>query len=417
MNVKKTVLLSVTVALVISGQAIAEEAYSLDGENSTSLVLPNKNTPKATQTAENILDTMSEGGIDTRGTDSDVHIPGAERKMTGYDEALLEHIRMANNMPVSTQTGTDGKFAYDVEGYHISLQKEAAEQAREELQNRQDKNLAKEHIRYAKGYCFLSKDILVRRMATYAYFDCDFSEPIGRARLAVSMVPEYYAKALVGNPLYVSYGDKRLPVANGVVLTKDKNSLNLANIVNDRLLEKIVVTSGYTGLGIVAQQAQNYLTDKSAARTQTTSTVSGGLTPVVVQDTRTLQPRIEDYWAAASIQAISEIAKIIGENMVENLPYTFKADKGSIYFADLQFAYDGNMEGYKIRQSNIVKKEPAMKKGILTQNPKNSPAIPVLNNHGTVTNENQGLPDLNAMTTKVKNGTVTTGKQLVYPNN
>jgi len=329
------------------------------------------------QTLDNILGSMSESSLEGRTTDSTVSVPTQVRAMSGYDEALSLTFEEHNREPIETEKSIDSKIAFDVEGYQDELNK-LKQQKIEEVQAAAEEAYRAEHeVKFVSGYCILDKDILVERIATYAYLDCDFTNPIGRGKLAVSMVPEFYAKALVANPLYIVTSDNRYPVHNGVVMTKDRNSVNLANIVNDRLIQKIAISGGYRTLGIVAQQAQAYLNAKSEARTQTTSTVTGGDNPVVVQDTKVLQPKSEDYFAVAVLQSVSELAKIVGENMIENLPYTFKANKGAIYYVDLELTGANNMEGYKIREPNIIKTEPSFLNGKQTMPPKE--IVPVLN--------------------------------------
>jgi hypothetical protein len=334
---------------------------------------------KKEQSMGNILSSMSESSTEGRSTDSTVSLPNKTRKMTGYDEALSLTFFQSSELPNKTQVGVDSAMAFNVEGYQNELNKIARDKAEKERLEAEEEYKASHEIKYVSGYCMLNKQIVVERLATYAYLDCDFSGTIGRGQLAISLVPEFYAKALIGNPLYLITKDNdRLPVHNGVVMTKDKNSVNLANVVNDRLVQKIAITSGYKGLGVVAQQAQAFLDAKSAARYQTSSTVTGGDNPVVVQDTKVLQPRIEDYFATALVQTVGEIAKIVGENLVENLPYTFQAHKGSVFYVDLELTGSSNMEGYKISEPNIVKQEPTFKDG--REVPVAHEVIPVMNN-------------------------------------
>jgi len=332
------------------------------------------------QSSNNVIKSINSTGINSRTSDSEIKTPGRVIKLEGYDEAIFEQMEYFDSLDVPGEKGKSALNAFNVILYQKKISDDIAlaEAEKEKLETLEIKK--KKKIRYAQGYCYLSRDILVERLATYAYFECDFSEPIGKAKLAVSMVPEFYAKAIIANPLYVVTKDnKRMPISSGVVMTKDKNSINLANIINDRLLEKIIVTSGYKGVGVFAKQAQSFLDAKSAARYSQTSTTTGGLTPVVIQDTRIKQPRIEDYFATATVQLVSELTKIIGENMVKNLPYTFKINKGNVFFADLEFADDGKMEGYKINQENIVKREPAFNDGL--EEEIEVEVIPVKNQH------------------------------------
>lgn len=338
----------------------------------------------AEQGSANIIDQMSKGGFADNTSNAEVNPYGTSGKIYGYEEATFEHLKeVERDQGQRIEMAVDlAGHAYDVEGYQKEREREESERRLAMINVKQQAENERNIVRYGYGYCYLNDDIIVERLATYAYLDCDFNEPIGRASLAVSMVPEFYAKALVGNPLYVITRDNtRIPIQNGVVMTKDKNSVNIANIVNDRLLEKIMITGSYKSLGIVAQQTQAYLDAKTASRTTSATTITTGDNPVVINDTQTAPPKYSDYWATATVQVVSELAKIVGENMVENLNYTFKANKGSIYYVDVQFSDDKNMEGYKIQTDNIVKREPVFINTEHTNNIKLE-TIPVLNNHG-----------------------------------
>jgi hypothetical protein len=301
------------------------------------------------------------------GGGKEVSSPQSKKKSLSNEEtAIYNHLLLAEQSGAGEpQTAEKETAAFDIaKARKIALEAErkaAASKAKAKRKSEEEKTL----VKFVKGYCYLHNDVVVERIATYANLDCDFPQPLGRASLSVSMTPEFYAKALVANPLYVVKDNVRLPVLNGVVMTKDQNSINLANVVNDRLLKKILATGTYRGIGVAAQQAQAYLNAYQESLKHEQAVVLDGNTTGVVTTTNTEKPSPGLYAAMAGVQFISEMAKIVGENFVRELPFTFKAFKGSVYYVDLQFAPGTHLRGYTVPGKNLVKQEPEFEEGIL----------------------------------------------------
>jgi len=327
------------------------------------------------------------GEVDTRHANTELSSDQVKANVgINYEEIMYEHI-LANNNKEETVEVYDQPvpFAYDIKKEREDTAARMADAAsqRVEEQQRQLVAASKRAFSAGRGYCYLDEEVAVQKIASYVMLSCDLNQPIGHVTLGVSMVPEFYAKALIGNPLYIVREDERIPVKNGVVMTKDRNSINLASIVNDSLLKKIAATSVYKGIGVVATQAQEYLNQKIASDTQQQQGVQGGLTPITTTITNTRPPDPYTYIAVAGIQVVSQIAKIVGENYVQDLPFTFKIAKGRVFYVDLQFANGDDMEGYKVLQPNVIKKAPGLaegKDGIL-QPVKPTEIVPVVNNH------------------------------------
>jgi len=336
------------------------------------------------QSGENITTQRNEDGINTRATSRELSPEPQNKNIKNYDEVVYQHILTSQRGQRELEADTSpGQYAFDAKAERETKEKAAKAERLALLQKAEEKTKKelKDFTRFGSGYCFLDKEVFVQRIATYAYFTCDFAKPFGKVQLATSLVPEFFAKALIGNPLYVIKDGKRFPIKNGVVMTKDRNSINLANFVDDRQTERISATVGYKGLGTLAQSAQAFLEQKNLADTEeTVVTDSNGLGNTTTGYRRVAQPDPFVYLINAGVQFASESAKIIGEAYTTNLPYIFKVNKGSIFYVDVQFADDVNMEGYKIIQDNIIKKEPTYIDGVATN--QITETVGVRNNHG-----------------------------------
>lgn len=334
------------------------------------------------QSGENITTQINRDGIDVSGTTKNVGPERNENHEHNYEEVTYQHFLMREESTPKVQASNAGEYAFDVKAARDK--EEALEHQRKleilALENRRRDAIKKQMMGYTRGYCFLDREIFVEKIATYAYFECNFKKPFGTVELTVSVVPEFYAKALIGNPLYVTKDGKRYPVKNGVILTKDKNSINIANFVDDYMTEKVSASLGINGLNAVAKQAQAYMVQRRASdNIQGVVTSSSGLNQSVTGYSRTRKPDPMEYLVLAGIELLSTSAQIIGESYIKSLPYIFKVNKDSIFYADLQFADDNEMEGYKLQQPNIIKREPTFTNGF--EDKVQEEQIPVQNNH------------------------------------
>ena len=247
----------------------------------------------------------------------------------------------------------------------------AAEKTRlEELNKIKDKEKeasAKEEEKdiYAQGYCRFRNSVEVTKMSEYSYLDCQFND-IGNATLAVLIVPDFYAQALVAQPLYVSVSDefgnsKRLNTTNGAILNATKSSINIANVVNDYMLEKIIASTSYQAGTIATQQAKAYLEAKTDARTseQITYVDTGDGTTEAVKTKNTQMPEKSDYISGAAVELVSAVVKTIGKSVLSNINYSFKVNKDAIVYADLVISgkSNANNNGGLLKTPKLINKE------------------------------------------------------------
>ncbi len=215
-----------------------------------------------------------------------------------------------------------------------------------------------------QGYCRFKNDIEVTSISEYSYLDCEFSD-IGKATMAVLIVPDFYAKALVAQPLYVSYSDEygkehRLNSTGGAVLNATKTSINIANIVNDFMLEKILSTTAYQGATAATEQAKAFLEAKSQARTkeQVNYVNMGDNAKEAVMTKNTEMPEKSDYITGAVVELVSSFVKTIGKSVLSDIRYSFKINKNAMVFADVVVSSDKGIQnmGGTIKKTKLVNK-------------------------------------------------------------
>ena len=333
----------------------------------TSLIVPSLVMSDNFSDMERIMNQTNSGvKAESSGESIDPH-----KKQLGvydYQEVVYQRIveNEKNTLPIE-DSKQDKKFATkNVEAKKARLA-ELSKQIRKDIA-RKKKNDYSNHLkpRFASGYCYVDNEIKVERLATYAYLECDFKKPVGHAVLAVSLVPDFYAKALVGTPLYIEKGNDRFPVISGVVLTRDKTSINLANLVNDRKIAKITTTGIYTATSIATKTAQAYLSMKEKSATTTdTNTIATPSGTTTISTTNTKQIGLDNYLIAGSVELVSSLSKAIGEAVINDLPYTFKIYKDRVLFADVELAPDDQIIGVRSvsKENTLVKQEPRFSLG------------------------------------------------------
>lgn len=276
-----------------------------------------------------------------------------------YDRiiAYRSDFNKANDLSNATKFST-----YDVQGYQKKLQEDADKLSKQEAEQKKAED-AKDI--FAQGYCRFRNDIEVSKISEYSYLDCQFND-IGNATLAVLIVPDFYAKALVAQPLYLSVSDeygnsKRLNTTNGAVLNATKTSINIANLVNDFMLEKILASTSYQSATIATTQAKSYLDAKNDARKneQLTYVPTGDGTSQAIKTTNSQMPDKVDYITGATIELVSSLVKTIGKSVLSDISYSFKINKGSMVYADVVISGKTNSSnnGGLIKKTKLINKD------------------------------------------------------------
>jgi len=297
--------------------------------------------------------------INTSSANDKVEKREAKKSVYNYQEVVYQRL-MDNERAQGSPKQANEVSSFAAKNVEIQKKKIAA-LSKKYRASKQKSDKKKSYVSFASGYCYTETEITVERLATYAYLSCDFEKPIGHATLALSVSPDFYAKALIGTPMYIQKGKYRLPIVSGAVLTKDKNSINIANVVNDRKIAKITTMGVYTTFSVATKTAQEYLKMKQeAATTTSTDTIATTSGTTTVTATNTSEIPIENYLVSGAIQLVSELAKVVGEVMINDLPYTFKIYKNSVFYVDLELSGDENILGVRavLKDGNMAVREP-----------------------------------------------------------
>lgn len=222
---------------------------------------------------------------------------------------------------------------------NVAKQKEAlAKQQEQSLQSAEEESL----VFTLSGYCSVRNEINIDSIQGYGLLDCQFEEYEGQelliknATVFANFVPIPDKFALLAKPIYIQHNNRKIPIKDGVLLTIDQTSLNVANFVNDRKLKRLLSDMMIQTNTMALATATSYMAQKRASETTEeisyNSSTAGNQT---VSGTTTAPPEAKDYLVNFGIQFASAIIGAIGEYGRDDSYPIFKVYKNSQLYIDI----------------------------------------------------------------------------------
>lgn len=290
--------------------------------------------------------------VDLRDTDLD------RKNVDDYRDAVIANYYILYNKRNSANSyGVETKMM--LHDNQAEFKTELEKRAKLASQQKREEKDKKEKGFYTRGYCSFLNQVDVSDMVAFAEVEC-MLDNIGYSKMSISIYPEHSSKALVAQALTVIPDgieqSDRYVVRKGVVLNGLRTGLNIASIVNDRKLEKMLAAGLLSTNYIVSDESLKYMDALIASRKQESSQVipgTGGSAPIVVQNSNTEKPRVQDSVTLAGIRLASSFIGILGESIINNLPYLYRIEKGQrIYFDGIVARNDASGQGGLIDFTN-----------------------------------------------------------------
>ncbi|MDA3053530.1 hypothetical protein [Campylobacter sp. JMF_03 NE3] len=356
MKAKKFILLSLIVTSILFAQ----------DENQTQEQIQSQNIAKSKLDYESYKNT-GRSNYDSRAYETtnliDLENQKRDDGQFNYSEIVYEHLKAYQRMPRENGQGVNVSQEMPAH-YNFHNTTLLAAQAKQEVVAKNQAIKAQQEIQpdiqFVQGYCFLKNETTIERVAGYANLSCDFMDQ-GHGTLAVSLTPDFFSQALIATPLYLTLdsNNKRLIVQQGVVLNGARTSINVASQVNDYLIQKIVAASAITTSATVTKYAQEYLDElKQSREKQEGGNIYYDNNGNLVQSQTTTnheKPNKADYITGAAIELVSSLVNVVGNAYLDRLTYTFKVNKDTMLFADLQVDFNKKgMRGLNFAPSNMI---------------------------------------------------------------
>lgn len=217
---------------------------------------------------------------------------------------------------------------------------------------------------FVGGYCTVNTPVKIIRHSEFTTLNCllDFGNGQYRdAAVFAGVYPNYKKETLTVLPIYATFKNERKVSMEGVVLTEDKGSLNIADHIETFLIRKLVAEYGLAVNNVAYKYANLYLAHKIQSGLETRidyidQTDANGVTrsvPIVTETQKALSKR--DFFTAAGLELFGKVLASIGENILEDSSPLFRIFKGKRVFVEgvISTGGEGVMKGYGKIKSEI----------------------------------------------------------------
>lgn len=223
----------------------------------------------------------------------------------------------------------------------VGMEQEKAYRLEQEKLKKEQEAKESEAVAYfAGGYCTVNTPVKIIRNSEFTTLNCllDFGDGEFRdAQVFAGVYPNYKKETLTVLPIYATFNNQNKVSLDGVVLTADKGSLNVADHVENFKIRELVAEYGLAINDVAYRYANAYMSQLISSQTRTTVdyvTVpdpsnpnnQSAVIPVVTNETR--PPKIEDYFAISGIELISKLFSIGAKNLLEDNEPLFRIYKG-----------------------------------------------------------------------------------------
>lgn len=253
---------------------------------------------------------------------------------------LKKYRKKTRSLGVMYASKNKGLLYNNVSAYKEKL----AKLEKKRLEDAKKDSIKEDEIISITGYCVTRNEIDVEQIQGYGVLECNFDENdfnIEESNIFVSFIPIPEKTALIAKPIYIQVGRKKIAITNGVILTVDRTSLNVANFINDRKLEKITGKFMTASAKLALDSSVLYMQQKEASKREENviyNNSTGGTQ--VIKTTNTQKPLASDYLANFGVQLASAIVSITGQLMSENNYPLFKVYRGSQFYVDFSIKYN-----------------------------------------------------------------------------
>jgi len=244
-----------------------------------------------------------------------------------------------------------------------------AEQAT--IKKKEEEEAKKVPSYFVGGYCTVLTPVKVVKNSEFTELDCmlDFGEGSFRdARIFAGVYPNYKKETLTFLPLTATFANQNKASFNGIIMTQDRSSLNIADHIDRFRMRQLVSEYGLAINDVAYRYATLYMGNLMASRVRTkvdyisvpsNNGIGGSVVqPIVTQ--RVAPPKVEDFFTMAGIELVSKLFALGAKNVLENTSPLFTVYKGKKVHIDgvVSFKTDGLGRKYgkiesELRQNSI----------------------------------------------------------------
>ena len=299
-------------------------------------------------TAESALHQQNNSKLKDSGTRKAKTTSSIEYNNDTYEDVAIYNLIKKDDRSINAvnndNVGKDENFLVNNKKLHDKKVLEYL--AMKEKSDQRNSKKQEDKIYNLSGYCSVSNNVVVQRMQAYSVMDCRLDENelgIENTQMFASFVPIFNKLALIGKPIYLRQGSRKIPINNGVILTVDQTNLNLATFINDVKIKNLLADMAITTNDIAYTTSMDYLEQKKQSDTQEKlSAVASPSGTSIVKATNTKAPDTTTYLTIAGIQLLSSFVNILGNFYKDNNYPLYKIQKQTEFYVDFNIKIKGN---------------------------------------------------------------------------
>ena len=203
---------------------------------------------------------------------------------------------------------------------------------------------------FGGGYCTMETPVTISRSSEFSTLSCliNFGESEYRkVDVFIGVYPDYKRELLVGIPIYATFENGKRANVNGIVMRRNRSSINIADYVDAQRLRKLTAENALAINDVAYRYSTAYLQALQLSRIQedvqyvnTVDPNTGNSVPVPVATRNIAPPKATDYFAAAGIEIVSQIFASIGKEYLYDTRPLFEIHKGKMVWMEGIFEFD-----------------------------------------------------------------------------
>jgi hypothetical protein len=234
--------------------------------------------------------------------------------------------------------------------YQKSLEENASAEARLAKE-------AKEHIPayFGGGFCRMKTPVEISRASEFSTLSCliNFGKSEYRkVEVFIGVYPDYKKEMLIGLPIYATFENGNRAIVNGIVMRKDKGSVNIADFVDGQRMRKLIGENALAINDVAYRYSTAYMMALQASRIReeveyvnTVDPNTGNSVPVPVATRNIAPPKATDFFAAAGIEIATRLFASIGKDYLYDTRPLFKIYEGKMVWVEGVFEFDTSKIG------------------------------------------------------------------------
>lgn len=211
---------------------------------------------------------------------------------------------------------------------------------------------------FVGGYCTIPELVKIVRNSEFTNLDCllDFGNGEFRdATVFAGVYPNYKKETLTVLPIFVTFKNKSKANFNGIVMTGERSSLNIADHIERFKIRELVAEYGLAINDVAYRYATLYMSNLISSRVRTqvdyvsvpNNNGVGGSTVQPIVTNKVAPPNAYDFFAVAGIELVSKLFSIGAKNALEDTSPLFTIYRGKRVHIDGVVSFDTEGLGRK----------------------------------------------------------------------